>query len=40
MTWGMTAVAAATVYTGYTSAQAAKSAAGTQAAAAERALAQ
>jgi len=40
MTWGMTAVAAATVYTGYTSAEAAKSAAGTQAAAAERALAQ
>ena len=40
MTWGMTAVAAATVYTGYTSGQAAKSAAGTQAAAAERALAQ
>ena len=40
MTWGMTAVAAATVYTGYTSAQAAKGAARTQADAADRAMAQ
>lgn len=38
MTWGMTAVAAATVYTGYTSAKAAKSAAQTQASAADRAM--
>jgi hypothetical protein len=40
MTWGMTAVAAATVYTGYTGAQAAKGAARTQADAADRAMAQ
>ena len=38
MTWGMTAVAAATIYTGYTSAQAAKSAAQTQSDAAGRAM--
>jgi hypothetical protein len=38
MTWGMTAVAAATVASGYTSSKAAKSAAGTQAAAADRAM--
>ena len=38
MTWGMTAVAAATVFTGYQSAQAAKSAAQTQSDAAGRAM--
>jgi hypothetical protein len=38
MTWGMTAVAAATVFTGYQSSQAAKSAARTQADAAGRAM--
>ena len=38
MTWGMTAVAAATVFTGYQSSQAAKSAAQTQADAAGRAM--
>jgi hypothetical protein len=38
MTWGMTAVAAATVFTGYQSSQAAKSAARTQADAAGRAI--
>jgi len=38
MTWGMTAVAAATVASGYMGSKAAKSAAGTQAAAADRAM--
>jgi hypothetical protein len=40
MTWGMTAVAGATLASGYMGAQAAKSAAGTQAAAADRAMQQ